>query len=141
MRLQKVYVCFIAGASIRAKLHCFPLSCSLSAFRPHHCEVRPGGGSSASEHDSGKKISSNVMYLCSGIKQVVNVINQTNRRLGMLMQNVSHSGPLIKQETQGVKYLVEFTEVKGWPFPGLPGCVPPLTHSILFPGQRDFQQS
>lgn len=59
----------------------------------------------------------------------------------MLMQNVSHSGPLIKQETQRVKYLVEFTEVKGWPFPGLPGCVPPLTHSILFPGQRDFQQS
>lgn len=54
------------------------------------------------------------MYLCSGIKQVVNVINQTNRKLGMLMQNVFHSEPLIKQEAQGVKYLMEFTEVKGW---------------------------
>lgn len=45
------------------------------------------------------------MYLCSGIKQVVNVTNQTNRRLGMLMQNVFHSDPLIKQQTQGVKCL------------------------------------
>lgn len=84
----------------------------------------------------GKKNSSNVMYLCSGIKWVVNVINQTNRRLGKLMQIFFHSDPLIKQETQGVKYLVEFTEVKGW---SLPGWVPQLTHSILFPGQWDSQ--
>lgn len=53
------------------------------------------------------------MYLCSGIRRVVNVVNQTNRRLGVLMQDVSHSDPLIKQESQGVKYLVEFTRIKG----------------------------
>lgn len=58
----------------------------------------------------------------------------------MLMQNVSHPDPLIKQETQGVQYLVEFTKVKGWSLPGFPGWVPQLTHSILFTGQQDFQQ-
>lgn len=35
MSLQKVYVWFIAETTIRVKLHCFTLSCFLSAFRSH----------------------------------------------------------------------------------------------------------
>lgn len=56
------------------------------------------------------------------------------------MQNVSHTALLIKQETQGVKYLVECTKVKGWFCQVSPGGF----HSSLTPfyfQQWDFQQS
>lgn len=119
MRLQNVHVCFITGATIRVKLHCFPFSCFLSAFRPHSLWSQ-AGSSFALANLSVNKMSSTIMYLCSGIKQIVNVINQTvtpNRRLYTLMQHISHSYLLIKQETQDTILLMWFTKV--WSFSGL----------------------
>lgn len=96
MSLQKVYVWFIAETTIRVKLHCFTLSCFLSAFRSH-CLWSQAGDSFFSANVLEKN-NSTVMYLCNGIKHIINAISQTEYcQIGfMLMQYYG-----IKEKTQG----------------------------------------
>lgn len=96
MSLQKVYVWFIAETTIRVKLHCFTLSCFLSAFRSH-CLWSQAGDSFFSANVLEKN-NSTVMYLCNGIKHIINAINQTEycQIAFMLMQYYR-----IEEKTQG----------------------------------------
>lgn len=120
MRLQEVYVCFIAGATIRVKLHCFSLSCSLSAFRPHSLWSQAGGSLVLANVSVEKK--NTIMYLCNGNKQILTVTNQPilpNRRFVCLYVNTVHFPSIFPNQAGNSVLFMQFTQVKRWSFAGL----------------------